>query len=96
MKNTIIVENVSTNHVENLQDLRGSSLKDALKYLRSQGRRRFGDIGGIFAALSDGTYLVVKLQKASDGGELMSSQEIRRESFVGLCQGFKVIRKYAW
>ncbi len=56
----------------------GMTLQQALAALRSAGRDRFGDLGGMTAMLSDYTTLDVCNQPAIGGGELMGTQVILR------------------
>jgi hypothetical protein len=54
------------------------TLRQALAAIRDAGRDNYGNIGGMYAVMSDGTDLSVDCQRATGGGELMSSQVITR------------------
>ena len=69
----------------------GHTLRQALRCLRIAGRYNYGDMGGMIVPLSDGTYLEIALQSATDNGLLLSSQRIAR-----LDTNHTVIRYYTW
>jgi len=81
-RTTATIATISHHHMPDFWDYpieEGMTLHQALAALRSAGRARFGDIGGMTAMLSDCTTLEVVNQPAIGGGELMGAQVIRRE-----------------
>ena len=72
----------------------GMTLREALRSLRLIGRDNYGRTGALTADLSDGTFLCVLLQPASDGWVLLSSQRIERMQYTD--NGEQIIRTYKW
>jgi len=78
------IATVSHHHMPHMPDRadypveEGMTIHQSLAALRSAGRDRFGNLGGMTAMLSDYTTLEVCNQPAIGGGELMRTQVIRR------------------
>jgi len=75
-------------------DLVGLTVRETLRELRDVGRSHFGDLGGMMAYLSDGSWIEVQLLAAYERGcQLLSSQRIVR---VRWDRGLMTIRIYNW
>jgi hypothetical protein len=69
----------------------GTTLRRALRILRADGPRVWGDMGTMTVPLSDSTLLCVAMTPSSDCGWLLSAPRIVRENMDG-----RVVREYAW
>jgi len=79
------------NTTTDIPDITDMTLRSALRTIRSCGRYAFGNIGELWAELSDGTELLVSLQKSGDCRLMSSQQIVRIDKQTG-----NIIRKYKW
>jgi hypothetical protein len=97
MAQVTIVESVAGGERYDVELEAGMTVREAVALIRAASRSAFGDIGGMEAALSDGSFLCVELQGAVEKGcRLMNSQRIIRKEFDSEAGRDRVIRTYPW
>jgi hypothetical protein len=97
MAQVTIVESVAGGERYDVVVEAGMTTREAVAVIRAAGRSAFGDIGGMEAALSDGSFLCVELQGAVEKGcRLMNSQRIVRREFNSRTGSDKILRVYPW